>query len=353
MRYHKCSMLHSNVKGPLPIWLIVLIVIVMIYSYLKSRNRPLLHKNTVDNNTSLLLIFYTRGNDIYKLSSGEEGNTAYKIFETIPGTSAIDKPMILLQGAVIYSFDLDFNSDAHIIGVGKTDLIDDNGVRNNLKDYKMEKVDLEGNFSDFFDVYCAPGQQSQTRYILNPKGMEEFMIYIQKNCWEIVGDQLYVVGSALDVMKGKNLTVLEDSVAFIKAIRPVIAGTPMASEVHHDVAYGEYNGPVLNCPICSKPMILTQNVHVCPSNEGILISGRNLSELHNRQLKLTIPTALPVKHDLLMCPSCKSTMQQSHYNDGPVVIDSCPNCTFRWLDADEIGAVTPKEKLDFDASVIF
>ncbi|MDB5182792.1 MAG: hypothetical protein JWO47_576 [Candidatus Saccharibacteria bacterium] len=301
-------------------------------------------KSQVDNKAGLLLAFYTRGNAIFRLVSGEQNGTSFKIFETAPDPYASSQLSTLTPGAVIYAIDLDFNTQAHIIGVGKTSPGDNIGVKQALHDFDMEKVDLEGDFSQYFDVFCALGQQVQTRYVLNPKGMQDFIKYIQNNCWEIVGDQMYVVGQLLDALAGAD--IIEDSSVFIKSISPSIKSSiPGGDPVHHEKAYGEYDGPVLNCPICSKPMTLTNNIHLCPEGHGVLINGRELLDIHAGKLDFVINNPNPQAHSSLTCPFCKNTLIASNYLEGKTVIDSCPHCAFRWLDADEVQAVMPPTKI--------
>jgi Zn-finger nucleic acid-binding protein len=301
-------------------------------------------KNAVDNEGGLLLAFYTRGNAIFRLSSGEQAGNSYKVFETVPDPMAGKISNAVASGAVIYAIDLDFNTQAHIIGVGKSTPADRTSIIEALHDYKMEKVELEGDFSDYFDVFCAPGQQVQVRYVFNPEGMATFEKYVKDNCWEVVGDQLYVVGNAMQALQGslQGDDVIAESSTFIQSVSPAIKGSLPGAPVKHEASYGDYNGPVLNCPTCQKPMAMEHNIHVCPDGHGILISGRELLQLHDGSLKLQVTAPRPQQHGALMCPFCKHEMLISNYLEGKTVIDSCPNCTFRWLDADEVLAVMPK-----------
>jgi len=295
-------------------------------------------KNDVDNEQGLLMAFYTRGNALFRVSSGELSGNSYKVFQTAPDPFAASQLSTLTPGATIYALDLDFNTQAHIIGVGKSSAGDHMGVVGALHDYKMEKVDLEGDFGDYFDVFCAPGQQVQTRYVLNPKGMEAFIDYIKINTWEVVGDQMYVIGNIMEALSGDD--IVAKSSVFVKAISPAIKESlPGQAAVKHEKSYGEYEGPVLNCPICDKPMGLVSNVHECPNGHGVLIAGRELLQLHAGKFNLDMPAADPKQHGELICPFCKNKLVSSKYLQGKTVIDSCVHCSFRWLDANEVAEV--------------
>jgi Zn-finger nucleic acid-binding protein len=326
--------------------LLLLIVGCMVLIGLAKKYRVfsgLFGKETADNRTSYLLSFYTRGHDLTNLYSSERDGVSFRVFITHPHT----KPMgdsLMGHGAVIYAIDLDFNTEAHIIGLGRSVKIDNMVLKSLLGPYQLEKVDLEGDFPNHFDLFAAPNQQSTTRYVFDPEAMQSVIKYCENHFWELVGDELYVVAS--NKTKSAEGGIIKDSTDFIGQIRPAIKSKFKTKPASQRVSYGVYKHLKLNCPICSTRMDVQDNVHICPHGHGLLMGGQDLIKLRNGQLEVVPPPAHPaVDHAQLTCPNCKNKMINSRYQGGDIVIDSCPGCPMRWLDAveeDKIASLATK-----------
>ena len=80
---------------------------------------------------------------------------------------------------------------------------------------------------------------------------------------------------------------------------------------------------------------------MCPSGHGTLMSGKLLGELKELRIPDEAPSNLPQNsvNKSLICPYCSTPMQKVNYNGTDIIIHSCPNCPYRWLDAGEIEKI--------------
>jgi Zn-finger nucleic acid-binding protein len=76
---------------------------------------------------------------------------------------------------------------------------------------------------------------------------------------------------------------------------------------------------------------------MCPSGHGTLMSGKLLGELKELRIpdELASGSANNNANKSLICPHCSAPMQPVNYNDTGIIIHSCTNCPYRWLDAGE------------------
>ncbi len=292
--------------------------------------------------SSAIISYFTAGHGLINVNRGKLGDMSYALYATTPeGPTAAKSLAYVEEDAAIYVLDLPFNTESHFIGLSKDHRLNRLQFENFLQANNMEKVVLEGDFPDHFDMYAAPGQQFQVRYVLDPEAMAYVVDYCRSHFWEINNAELYFVVTNADA---EGLSIVEQSQKFVTQIQPaLLPGQPGAPVVHHEVPYGTYEGPALRCPICQKPLVLHDAWQACPDNHGILISGRHLARLHAGELQIpSLTTGADTPHGQLTCPNCHNLMVNTSYEGGQVKIDSCEHCPFRWLDASEIPLLIPK-----------
>lgn len=91
------------------------------------------------------------------------------------------------------------------------------------------------------------------------------------------------------------------------------------------------------CPACSVTLSeSSQGMLMCPTGHGILITGRFLSDIEDAPSipEKSIQAVGDTKH-AVTCPHCAAVMHKVDYNHTGIVIDSCAECHYRWLDAGE------------------
>lgn len=296
---------------------------------------------------SAIISYYTAGLSLFNAKEGRLNGQYYSLLMTTQPEEAHADHIIpyTKAGSLIYTLDLPFNTQTHVIGLSKKYQIDRLEFETFLKANDMEKVVLEGDFSDYFDLYASKGQQFEVRLTLDPAAMEFVIDYCRANFWEINGSTLYFV-IASD-QKG-DINLLETSQKFAHEIQPALMpGLPGAAPVHHELPYGEYDGPALKCPVCQKTMVMSDNnsVQACPDGQGILLSGKDLMALRHQEFDFKADPAKATNHGTLTCPNSHDQMVQIDFEDSGVTIDTCSSCPFRWLDADEIAEIASGKKI--------
>lgn len=282
-------------------------------------------------NTSVLLTYYTDETLLLPLYEGTFGDMHYSAIAASPATPDAGNTLI-------YQVVLPFKSKLHLLGIPKkSGAVQLNPTGENSI---MEKVNLEGDYNDYFTLYSEKGMQVDDRYALDPKAMEFTVEFCQSHNWEIVDNMLYFVQATPNVTDDPT-AMAEDIVTFVKQIQPALAA-PLtdADLVAHEPYDQEYRSD-LKCPICQTTLDNEGQYLSCPNGHGTLLKGGELAELEKGDVTLNSSyPPRPVKHETLTCPSCGHRMEQTNYNGGPTVVDVCSNCPYRWLDATE--SVSPK-----------
>lgn len=296
--------------------------------------------STDTTNVPLIMAYYTQGHALSQLATGKINNMRYAALMTTAMPETLGAEQNTGPGALIYTLNLPFNTQAHIVGVSQKYAISSAFLESYLKLSNLEEITLEGDFPNTFSIFAEPGQDVQVRYILDPKAMQFAVDYCASNFWEIAGDEMYIVATA--DQKG-SMDLVTDSTKFVEEIRPRFnKPNPGDDPVHHETPYGEYDGDPLQCPICQKTMVLNTDWQTCPANHGILINGRYVIEIRYKELAAPVELAKPVEHGVITCPNCHNQMQPVNYQQTGVIIDSCNKCPFRWLDSTEAAKIISK-----------
>jgi len=80
----------------------------------------------------------------------------------------------------------------------------------------IEPVELEGDFPDYFKMYCTPSRQIELRELFDPVEMQDFVSLCREYDFEIFYDAMYIsqVEGSLD--KDDQTTLIADVDSFIK-----------------------------------------------------------------------------------------------------------------------------------------
>ena len=277
------------------------------------------------------------------------------------GRTANENPYMYLVGDIsgselrevkgIYAFSLPFKTDLHLLGVP-------NGEEGKswVSGTSMEPVILEGDYPAYFSLYAEEGQQSLTRYHLDPQAMVFSIDFCKQFHWEIVNNVLYFLDEGL-------LPSLDVADEFIRLIKPALSQVSSTGDVRLFVTQvgEELEESYLNlqCPVCSVELMQGKQWLACPEGHGYLMKGtdmldvrrdsthiiKELSEMFGRPPKVTSKVS-EAKHDELKCPHCEHPMQQTQYQMTEVILDVCSYCPYRWIDGVELDAVLGKYRLE-------
>lgn len=307
------------------------------YFGITAKLSSIFNKNdTTTIDTPLIMSFFTKDKELTPLNRGKVNGMRYMLYIT-NALKGYSEPTMLGNNALIYVLQLPFNTQAHIVGISNKYNMDSNFLKTYISTNCLEQISLEGSFSDKCKIFAQPGQGPLTQYILDPKAMQFIIDFCADNFWEIAGDELTLIKT--EDQKG-GINFLDISTRFVQEIRPAIEqkGEP----VKHEAPYGVYEGGPLPCPICKTPMTVKADWLECAQGHGILINGRYVIKIRDKQLSVEETKENPAAHGQIICPNCNTPMQTTNYQNSGVVIDSCTNCPFRWLDANEAKKIATK-----------
>ncbi len=308
------------------VFLAIWIIIGGMYAAYRRKNRsPELPDSPI------LLAYYTDGTKLDVVKEGTFVDLRYSAIIAANFFSLDGSP----QAALLYRVELPFATSIHLVGIPKKT----GAAQLNPTHGKsiMERADLEGNYSSYFNLFCEKGMQQNTRYVLDPKAMLFTLDFCQSQNWEIVGNELYfVMASEMKHDPDDPTNLQDDIVKFVAEIRPAL-GKPLSKK--HQAAltpYGKDRRTDIKCPLCNIVLVNKEDYFHCPRGDGVLINGKQLGNVKRGLLTLPSTRAkLPARTSDIMCPSCGNKMTHVPYNGGSTIIDSCSNCPYRWLDAGE------------------
>ncbi len=188
---------------------------------------------------SLIMTLYTMGVDVQKISEGQIADYHYLLLVTTPivvppvadyqigGPTAPFRaplPQGVLRapvGQAILSVDLPVKSRVHFAGFNLQDPMLTGLLGNTSLDNQLTRVQLEGDFPDYFRLYCDKGKEVELRQVLDPIRMEFLVDFCQKFNWELIESSLYFVQS--DTSKGAGGEVMiRAAEEFVQKILPTL-----------------------------------------------------------------------------------------------------------------------------------
>ncbi len=318
--------LHSSVSDNIDLFFLIGTLLVVVFGGFITQYRRK-HRAITLANTPVLLAYYTENTSLIPLKTGEIDGLTY----TAIATSSLN--------TLIIRVDLDFSSRVHLLGIPKNPGVDQ--LDPDSAGSIMERVELEGDYDNYFQLYCENHQQTQVRYILDTAAMAFTIDFCRSHNWEILDNVLYFVQSSPNVAPD-NTDMLNDLVPFIDHIKPAVAIPLSKEQLRSRSPYGEEYRQSLNCPVCQDAMSNQQSLFVCPQGDGILLNAAKLYELRNGSITppaITNGKAPDASRGQLTCPACQNPMVKVPYNGGIFDLDTCTNCHYRWLDSPEVTRI--------------
>lgn len=304
---------------------LVLATIIWVFRFTKRRVKHSIKMPS----TSVLLAHYTRASIMMPVQQGQIGDIHYSAIATI----SLDA-LSPFNGGLIIRVELPFRTKVHLLGIPKND--NNKQLNPAYGSSLMEKVDLEGDYNNYFNLYCEKGMQQEVRYILDPKAMAFTVDFCRSHNWEIIHDELYFLQNGGDE-KNDSTSMWDDVNQFIKEIKPAVESKNSPLQDSLRTPYGQDRRKNLKCPLCSKVLLNKTYYFLCPNQDGILAFGSMLKRLRTGKLDIVPNTKqiIPERREDIICPSCDNPMTRIPYNNGPIIIDTCSRCPYRWLDAGE------------------
>jgi hypothetical protein len=112
------------------------------------------------------------------LSQGELGGFTYRLMTN-------DKSRVMV------SVQLGHDTGAHILAFGDKSRLSGLAQRSISKKW-LAPVELEGDFPDYFRLYCSPAKQMEVREFFNPKTMLQFVEFCRAYDFEIFDETLFI-----------------------------------------------------------------------------------------------------------------------------------------------------------------
>jgi ribosomal protein S27E len=281
--------------------------------------------------SSVLLTYYTEGSELFPVKNGRIGDFHYQAIATFPRPNELNSP------GLIYQVTLPFSSSLHLLGIPKKTPVTQLNPTGEL----MEKVELEGDYPNYFTLYAEKNMQTDSRYALDPKAMVFTIDFCQSHSWEIVDNQLYFVQTTANAPEDPT-SMFEDINAFISQIQPAVTRPVSETKLQQLTPHGKELRLDLQCPVCQKTLHNKFDYLACETGDGVLLKGSALLKLHAGELQIpyTVLQRQHARQDTVICPGCTNSMQQVAYNGSKIIIDACNVCGYRWLDAAEVTAAT-------------
>jgi Zn finger protein HypA/HybF involved in hydrogenase expression len=311
-------------KGVLPLLsLLFKLISKLIKRSLRRRHAPQI------SGTPIMLSYYTQGVEMLPIKQGRIADMRYSAIAFLAQSTDIVNDA---HTGLLYRIELPFESDVHLLGIPK----DSDAVPLNPKGGVMEEVHLEGNYSKYFALFAEKQMQTQSRYVLDPAGMVFTLDFCRSHSWEIVGNELYFVQTGRN-HKDDKTSMEQDIKRFVREIQPSI-GRPLSELAKKlQTPYGADTRNNLVCPMCAQLLIVQDDYMACPKQHGLLVKFKNLKKIDiNKILPYRVQSGqVTTRPSHIACPHCDSAMTQTGYDGSKTMIDVCPKCPYRWLDAGE------------------
>lgn len=267
------------------------------------------------------------------VQQGRLGGMHYSVIATIP---LRDQGRPAPSSALIIRVELPFRSKVHMLGipVGKhADQLAPTKGRS-----AMEEVHLEGDYYNYFSLYCGKGMQTEVRYVLDPAGMAFTVDFCRSHSWEIIMDELYFLQSGQNLPDDPS-SLWDDVVQFVQEIKPAVEVKNSPTQNKLRTPYGQDRRTNLKCPLCKAVLINHQTFFACPNNDGVLAFASLLFKIRNNKdgLKFVPSPASTIRSYDIHCPSCGNQMTRTPYLNSPTIVDTCTRCPYRWLDSVELA----------------
>ena len=118
------------------------------------------------------------------------------------------------SGRVMYFIELGHNSWSHIIAYGDKSAMADT-TSSLMRNKWLEPASLEGDFPDYFHMFCNPEAQTTLREVFAPDVMAQFVDFCRAYDFELFHDTLYLSRAEAAVDEGDTTSLTTDITDFL------------------------------------------------------------------------------------------------------------------------------------------
>jgi hypothetical protein len=119
------------------------------------------------------------------------------------------------KGRVMFFVELGHDTQAHIVAYGDKSNIGQQ-TESFISKKWLEPAELEGDFPDYFHMYCSPSKQMELREVFTPDIMAQFVDFCRSYDLEIFKDSLYVSRAEDAVDTADQTTLVTDITNFLQ-----------------------------------------------------------------------------------------------------------------------------------------
>lgn len=235
----------SNVSD----WREIIFLVIFVGGYLGLRWWRRRDAASVIVESPLLLSMFVNGMKLEKLSEGSLNGYKYSLMITSP-LATTDQPGLrqyqgyinpgaeaaaqiaqqimsdVNPGKTILLLRLPTKSPVHIAALGIPDAKTHTKIDTTAAQNGLISAGLEGDFPDYFSLYCGKSDQVEVRQVLDPTNMAFLVDYCKREDWELFGDTLYFAQNNAfqkdDDPLIENTTMVKDAEQFVSEILPIL-----------------------------------------------------------------------------------------------------------------------------------
>ena len=118
--------------------------------------------------------------------------------------------LVTSSGRVIAFVSLRHNTNLHVIAIG-----DKSKLRRRLWSRRLTRLKLEGDFPDYFRMYCSKGHEQELLQLFDPADMAYFVDFCRAHDFELYKDMVYISRAQGAKQSGDSTTMVHDVENFL------------------------------------------------------------------------------------------------------------------------------------------
>lgn len=130
--------------------------------------------------------------------------------------------LVNTKGHLVLFVQLPRNTAFHMLAIGSKSSVSKLAIEA-LPDDQLRPISLEGNFPQYFRVYCTPKKEVALLQVLAPDTMAHLADFCRSYNVELYNDSLYISWAAGSYDASDQTTLIEDAFTFIDENKRLLA----------------------------------------------------------------------------------------------------------------------------------